>query len=159
MPVITLHTEINAPIERCFLLSLSVDLHKLSASQTHEEVVAGVRHGLMKLHEQVTWRAKHFGVRFNMTSAITAYECPTYFVSRMVKGPFKKLYHQHLFSEKDGKTLMTDIFELKAPFGFLGNLAEKWFLVSYMERFLITRNRILKQTAENSGWEDYVSGS
>lgn len=159
MPVITLHTEINAPIERCFLLSLSVDLHKVSASQTHEEAIAGVTHGIMKLHDEVTWQAKHFGIRFHMTSAVTAYEHPTYFVSRMMKGPFKKLYHQHLFSEKDGKTLMTDIFELQAPLGLLGNLAEKCFLVSYMERFLITRNRILKQTAENTCWEDYLSDS
>ncbi|HAA16376.1 MAG TPA: cell division protein, partial [Cytophagales bacterium] len=30
MPIIELETEIRAPIERCFLLSLSVDLHRIS---------------------------------------------------------------------------------------------------------------------------------
>ena len=42
MPTIELKTKINAPIERCFLLSLSVDLHQLSTAETNE--VAGEQH-------------------------------------------------------------------------------------------------------------------
>ncbi len=156
MAVITLHTKIDAPINRCFLLSLSVDLHKASVAQTHEKVVAGVMHGLMKLNDSVTWQAKHFGFTLTMTSKIATYNRPGYFVSQMVKGPFKKLYHERLFSEKDGKTIMTDIFELEAPLGFLGNLAEKWFLVAYMRRFLELRNQFIKQTAESNSWRTYL---
>lgn len=158
MPVITLHTEINAPVERCFLLSLSVDLHKQSAFQTQEDAIAGVTHGLMKLHDSVTWQASHFGLRFKMTSRIAVYEEPVYFVSEMVKGPFKKLYHQHLFSEKEGKTIMTDVFDLQAPLGILGKLAEKWFLLKHMERFLKQRNQVIKQTAESDQWKGYLEG-
>ena len=47
MQTITLDTRIAAPSGRCFLLSLSVDLHKASAKQTGEEAIAGVTHVLI----------------------------------------------------------------------------------------------------------------
>ncbi len=75
MPTITLTTPItSAPIERCFLLSLSVDLHTISTKKTNERAIAGVTSGLMKLNDTVTWRAKHFGIYQNLTSKITVYE-------------------------------------------------------------------------------------
>ena len=83
-----------------------------------------------------------------MTSQIAAYEPPHYFVSEMIKGPFKKLYHQHLFREENGKTIMTDLFEFQAPLGFLGKVAEKCFLVTYMKKFLLMRNAYIKSLAE-----------
>jgi hypothetical protein len=77
MTTIELNTLIDAPIERCFLLSLSVDLHQISTEQTNERAIAGVTSGLMKLNDVVTWRAKHFGIYQNLTSKITAYDSPT----------------------------------------------------------------------------------
>ena len=133
MPVIELHTTINAPAEACFLLSLSVDVHRESVASTGETVVAGISSGQMKLHDTVTWQARHLGLKLQMTSWIAAYERPVYFVSEMVKGPFKKLYHQHLFKEHQGQTIMTDLFEFQAPLGALGKLAETCFLVAYMK--------------------------
>lgn len=156
MPVIQLSTTINAPIERCFLLSLSVDLHKASVAQTNETAVAGVTKGLMNLHDTVTWQARHFGFNLQMTSHIPVYQKPDFFVSEMLKGPFKKLHHQHRFTQTNGQTIMTDIFELQAPLGILGKLAERLFLVSYMKRFLIIRNRYLKQVAESDAWKKYL---
>jgi ligand-binding SRPBCC domain-containing protein len=156
MPVIELTTTINAPIERCFLLSLSVDLHKASVSQTKETAIAGITNGIMNLHDTVTWLANHFGFRLTMTSKIADYNKPTYFISEMVKGPFKKLHHQHVFKEVGNQTIMTDVFELEAPLGVLGKLAEKLFLVNYMKRFLIIRNSYLKQTAEGNNWQKFL---
>ncbi len=80
---------------------------------------------MMKLQDTVTWQATHFGINFNMTSAIPVLKEPNYFVSQMIKGPFKKLYHQHLFEEKNNQTIMTDIFEFEAPYGMLGKVVEK----------------------------------
>ena len=42
MSVIKLDTQINAIPEICYKLSLNVDLHKLSASKTHEYIVDGI---------------------------------------------------------------------------------------------------------------------
>ena len=51
MATITINTIINAPIQRCFELSTSIDLHKISASKTKEEAIGGITEGLIKLDE------------------------------------------------------------------------------------------------------------
>jgi ligand-binding SRPBCC domain-containing protein len=153
MPTITLKTKINAPMERCFLLSLSVDLHKLSTAETNETAIAGVTNGLMKLGDVVTWRAKHLGIYQNLTSKIIEYRYPNYFVSEMVKGAFSKLHHQHIFDSEGNETIMTDIFMFKAPLGILGELFSKLFLVNYMKKFLIKRNDTIKAVAEGDQWK------
>lgn len=151
MALIEIHTTIDAPADVCFMLSLSVDVHQESVASTHEKAIAGITSGAMKLHDTVTWRARHFSLSMTMTSQIAAYERPHYFVSEMVKGPFKKLYHQHLFKEQNGKTVMTDLFELQAPLGFLGKVAETCFLLAYMKKFLLMRNAYIKDLAEKQG--------
>jgi len=156
MANIELKTTINAPIERCFLLSLSVDLHQLSTEETNERAIAGVTSGIMKLNDTVTWRAKHFGVYQNLTTKITAYHSPTFFVSEMVKGAFKKMHHQHLFERKENETVMTDIFVVEAPFGILGRLFTKVILKEYMKGFLIKRNNTIKQIAEGNEWKKII---
>ena len=48
MPKIELTTYINSSIEMCFDLSTSIDLHKLSTSDTQEQAIAGTKTGLIK---------------------------------------------------------------------------------------------------------------
>jgi len=55
MSKITLETKINAPIQICYDLSLSVDLHQLSTAKTGEHIVSGVKDGVMKLGGCVIW--------------------------------------------------------------------------------------------------------
>jgi hypothetical protein len=78
MPKIELLTEINAPIEKCFDLARSIELHIESTKQTGERAIAGKTSGLIGLNETVTWRAKHFGTWQNLTSKITEYNYPNY---------------------------------------------------------------------------------
>jgi ligand-binding SRPBCC domain-containing protein len=148
MPILILKTLLNAPIAVCFDLARSIDLHVQSMERSGEQAIAGKKKGLISLHESVTWRAKHFGIYFTMTSKITAMEQPNFFIDEMTKGPFKKLRHQHLFKTIGTQTEMTDIFEFEAPFGILGKLVEQLFLKSYMEKLLIERNEVLKGEAE-----------
>lgn len=148
MALIEIHTSIDAPADVCFMLSLSVDVHQESVASTHEKAIAGITSGTMTLHDTVTWQARHFGLNLTMTSRIAVYERPHYFVSEMIKGSFKKLYHQHIFREENGKTIMTDLFEFQAPLGFLGKVAEKCFLLTYMKKFLLMRNAYIKASAE-----------
>ena len=157
MPRIELNTEIDAPINVVFDLSRSIDFHMKSTEQTGEKAIGGKTSGLIGLNESVTWRAKHFGVTQNLTSKITVMQRPDIFVDEMTKGAFKWFCHQHLFLEDNGKTLLVDIFEFESPYGFLGKMANRLFLKSYMERLLIERNKHLKEIAENGKWKEYVS--
>jgi ligand-binding SRPBCC domain-containing protein len=148
MPKIELLTKINAPIEKVFDLSRSIDLHIESTKQTGERAIAGCTSGLIELGETVTWRAKHFGIWQNLTSKITAYNCPTFFADEMVSGTFKSFRHEHHFSTVDNHTLMKDIFVFESPFGMVGRLFNWLVLKRYMASLLVERNRVIKETAE-----------
>ncbi len=148
MPAIELHTHINAPIEKVFDLARSIDLHIQSTKQTGEQAIAGRTSGLIGLGETVTWRAKHFGIWQGLTSKITVYNYPTFFADEMVKGAFKSFRHEHYFSVEGKGTLMRDVFVFESPFGIVGRLFNWLILKRYMTRFLLERNRVIKETAE-----------
>lgn len=157
MPVINLKTKINAPIERVFDLARSIDLHTKSASESNEEAIGGRTSGLINLDETVTWRAKHFGVRQTLTSKITIFERPFHFRDSMLRGIFKRIDHDHFFEKIEGGTLMRDKFDYDAPLWILGNLADILFLEKYMTKFLIERNRLIKEIAESEKWKEFIS--
>jgi len=146
-------TVIAAPIELCFDLARSVEVHLAGNVHGGEQAVAegGVTTGLVGLGERVTWRARHFGVRQRLTSEITALERPTYFRDVMIRGAFHSMEHDHHFRAlSSGQTEMRDVFRFAAPWGLLGRVAEAWVLRSYMGNLLAERNAALKQTAEAS---------
>lgn len=145
---IELRTRINASISECFDLSRSIDLHIRSMNDSNEKAVGGKTSGLIYLGEHVTWQAKHFGLKFKLTSLITEMENPHQFTDEMINGPFKYMKHQHIFREVDDQTEMTDIFEFEAPFGFIGLMVEKLILKTYLTNLLEKRNLVIKQTAE-----------
>jgi ligand-binding SRPBCC domain-containing protein len=148
MPIIRLETFIDASLERCFDLSLSIDLHRHSVAHTHERPIAGVTSGVMKLGDTVTWEAVHFGIKQHLTSKITAYERPYRFTDEMIQGAFQEMTHLHEFVPQPPGTLMIDLFTFRAPLGILGRLAEMLILTRYMKGLLLTRNKSLKQGAE-----------
>lgn len=151
-------TLIAAPVERCFDLARSVEVHVLGNDHFGEQAVAlgGVTSGLIGLGERVTWRAKHFFVRQELESEITAYERPDYFQDRMLRGAFRSMEHDHFFCEVDGGTEMRDVFRFAAPLGMLGRVAEVLVLRRYMSKLLQERNRVIKEVAEGGEWEKYL---
>jgi ligand-binding SRPBCC domain-containing protein len=155
---IELITHVSAPPERCFDLARSVDLHTHSTAATGERAVGGVTRGLLGPGQEVTWRARHFGVWQTLTSRITEYDRPRYFRDTMVRGAFRRFDHDHHFEpDGGGGTLMRDVFDYAAPLGPLGRLAEWLFLTRYMRRFLAERSRQVKTAAESADWTRYVA--
>lgn len=141
----TLVTEAPVAAETLFDASLSIDTHVESMSASGEQAVAGVTTGQIGLGETVTWRARHFGIWFTMTSRISALERPERFVDQQVSGPFRSFRHEHLFETiecADGpRTRMTDVITLAAPVG--GRVVESLILVPYLRRLIRSRNEHL----------------
>jgi ligand-binding SRPBCC domain-containing protein len=156
MSSILLETQINATPEICYQLSLSVDLHQVSTSKTGEYIVGGVREGILKLGDTVTWKAKHFGIWQTLTTKITEEKQYDYFVDEMLQGAFKSMKHEHQFIENEAGTLMKDIFIFTSPLGFLGKIFNFLILENYMKRFLIERNQAIKAIAESEQWKKFV---
>jgi ligand-binding SRPBCC domain-containing protein len=154
---IQLETRIAAPARRCFFLALSIDLHVKSTAGTREQAVAGVTTGLIHNGESVTWQGRHFGLMLKHTSTITQYEPPKFFQDVMTAGMFKTFEHDHRFHEQDDETVMRDELRFSAPLGVLGFLVERLVLRTYLTRFLLERNKFVKQVAESEMWRDYLS--
>ena len=155
-------THIEAPIERCFDLARSVEVHLAGNVHFGEQAVAksGVISGLIDLHQRVTWRARHFGISQNLTSEITVMESPTYFQDTMIHGAFRSMQHDHHFRTlPSGTTEMKDIFRFAAPLPLLGRIAEITVLRRYMRNLLHERNVVIKQIAESSEWQRYLPHS
>jgi len=156
MPTIELATSIAAPVERVFDLARSIDLHTNSTSSTRERAVAGVTSGLIGLGQDVTWRARHFGVWQPLTVRVTLFERPTHFADAMLRGAFRSMEHHHYFEQSGSGTTMRDVLSFQSPLGILGRIANFLFLTRYMKSFLIERNRVIKTTAESDDWNQYI---
>lgn len=157
MPKIEIKTIIKAKRAIVFDLSRSIDLHKISTERTKEKAIGGVVSGLIGNGESVTWQAKHFGVYQKLTSKITVFNRPEYFADEMQRGVFKSFKHQHHFKEKQGETILLDVFEYTSPFGILGRLADILFLENYMKKFLMERNKVIKEFAESTRWKKVLN--
>jgi ligand-binding SRPBCC domain-containing protein len=148
MTTITIVTTIRAIPERCFDASRDLDLHLESMGHTGERAVAGRTSGLIELGEQVTWEARHFGIRQRFTSAITAYDRPNHFQDAMVRGAFFSFVHDHYFEPCEEGTRMTDVLAFRSPFGVLGTIVDRFVMTAYLTRLLTKRNEVVKAALE-----------
>jgi hypothetical protein len=153
-------TVIRAPMQRCFDLARSVEIHLLSNVHSGEHALAtgGITSGLVGLNGEVTWRARHFGVWQNLTSRTTELRAPEFFQVTMVRGIFRVMQADHMFRPRpDGATEMIDHFRIAAPLPVLGLIAEQMFLRRYMRALLLERNAVIKRVAESEEWRQYLS--
>lgn len=152
-------TEIAAPPDIVFDLSLDIDEHLGSMADSGERAVGGVTSGKIGLGEEVTWRARHFRIPFTMTSRVTALDRPHRFVDEQTRGPFRRFHHEHLFEVTDGGTRMVDNISFGAPFGPIGRATEMLVLGSYLRHLIEVRGEYLRGVAESTSSTDDSNGS
>ncbi len=147
---IVLYTSIKAPMQTVFDCARSIDIHQLSTAKTLEKAIAGRTNGLCELGDEITWRAKHFGIYQKLSVKITKFNAPFYFQDQMLKGAFSFMQHDHYFEEEEGITVMKDVFCYGVPYGLAGKLFNRVVLQKYMTDFLKTRNQVIKEVAEKT---------
>jgi ligand-binding SRPBCC domain-containing protein len=140
---IHLETLVAAPLETTFDLARDIDFHQRSMAYTGERAIAGRTSGPIGAGETVTWRARHLGLKWTMTSRITEFDPPDRFVDEQVSGPFAAIRHEHRFEAKPTGTLMIDDWRHTAPFGILGKVADLLVLRRLMTDLLRKRNAAL----------------
>ncbi|WP_208020931.1 SRPBCC family protein [Verrucosispora sioxanthis] len=112
---------IDAAPSAVFDLTLDVDVHAASLPASGETATTSTGRRQLALGDEVTFHARHLGLRWHMTSRVTAYERPYRFVDEQTQGPFRSLRHEHQFQDVNGvRTQMTDRMTVTAPFGPLG---------------------------------------
>jgi ligand-binding SRPBCC domain-containing protein len=156
MPKIHLTTFIQAPPDRVFDLCRNVDVHKQSMAKYNEVTVAGTQFGMVEKDDTVTWKAKHFFKTRMLRSKITSMKKPEMFVDEQLEGDFKELKHEHHFKPCENGTIMIDLFHFETPYGGIGKLVNKTYLIRYMKKLLEQRNKQIKEIAESDRWKKFI---
>lgn len=148
MPVLVLHTFIDAPAEAFFDLMRDIRLHTETTAQTNEKAVAGVTDGKIGLGQSVTFESTHFGMRQRLTVKVVEFDRPRLFVDEMIEGRFKAFKHIHEFEPVDGGTRMKDTLIWSLPLGIIGAIVDKLLLKRHLLNLVTKRNARLKEIAE-----------
>ena len=145
---------INAPIERCFLLSTNIELVGKTLGM---KPIEGKTSGLIVANDKLLWAGWKFGLPQMHESVITRYERPSFFQDTMERGRFKRYQHEHYFYEMDERTVLNDKVRFTMPLGIVGRLVGRFVLVPYISRRLRRRLVLLRKVAENrKEWRKYL---
>lgn len=82
----------------------------------------------IELGTEIDYRISVHGIPMRWRSLIADWQPESQFVDIQLKGPYALWHHTHLFEDKDGGTLMTDIVRYKVPMGWLGQVVAGWFV-------------------------------
>lgn len=148
MATFALETVIRAAPSAVFEVSLDPALHVDSMARYGETMVAGPTSGIFTEGATVTWRARHFGLPFHLTTVVFDIDPPHRFCDRQVRGPFGDFHHEHEFLEHPEGTLMRDTITFRSPFGPIGALVDRLFMREYMRRLISERNAAVTVSAE-----------
>lgn len=141
-------TVIDAPPAVVFGLALDMEVHARSFAASDETAVTSTGSMVLGLGDEVTFRARHFGLPWRMTSRVTALDAPTRFVDEQVRGPFAFMRHEHVFAAHGGATRMVDRVAFAAPAGIVGRAVEQVVLRRYLTALVTRRADHLKSIAE-----------
>ncbi len=140
MASFTLERVVPAALAEVFDISRDVDLHLASQGGRGERVVAGTSSGRLGEGGQVTWSARHFGIRFRMASIVYDVDRPRLFRDRQIRGPFASFQHTHEFLPHPGGTLMRDEIVFRSPFGPFGRLVDRLVMRRHLIKVITERN-------------------
>lgn len=148
MPIIKHEISIHVPIQVCFDLARTVEVHAGKTLLTKQLAIDGVTFGLMERGDFVTWETSHLGMKQKFTSQIVEMVKPNSFTDTMIHGAFHSFTHTHEFIEWGTETIMKDTVSFKSPLGILGKIADHLFLEKYMSHFIARHAQKVKRVAE-----------
>lgn len=158
MFVVSDRIHVNAPIERCFLLSTNLELVKHSLKMTLVPRQSTRTSGLVEGGDRLMWKGWAFGLPHRHETVISKYERPNFFQDTMARGRFKRFEHDHFFTEIGGRTLLNDKIRFSLPFGILTRPLGRFVVTPYVSRLLRHRLELLKRVAESDEWKRYLPG-
>jgi ligand-binding SRPBCC domain-containing protein len=145
---------IDAPIDRCFLLSTNIEL----VGRTYGmKPIEGKLNGMFVAEDRLVWAGWKFGFPQMHESYVTQFEPPSFFQDTMGRGRFKRYQHDHYFYEMNHRTVLNEKIRFTMPLGFVGHIVGKFVLVPYLSKRLRRRLSLLKRVAENGKeWSKYL---
>ena len=85
------------------------------------------------------------GVKLEWVTEITQVNPKKFFIDEQRRGPYSIWHHEHHFKEVDGSVEMHDKLYYQVPFGFVGSLADLFFVQNKVKQiFSFREKRILE---------------
>jgi ligand-binding SRPBCC domain-containing protein len=107
--------------------SKAENLNKLTPSNLHFKILSPLP-VKMQPGTLIDYQLRLMGVPFKWQTEITVWEPPHRFIDIQKKGPYKLWIHEHIFEEKEGKTIMYDLIEYKFPGGIFESFIHHFFV-------------------------------
>lgn len=145
---------VRAPIERCFLLSTSLEI---VAQELGMRAVRGRTSGLVIANDTVRWEGWRLGLPQFHESLIGEFEPPVFFRDRMIAGRFARFEHDHAFSQQGNGVLLRDEVRFTMPWGWSGDLIGQWVMVRDIRGLMKRRFARIRRIAESEEWRKYLS--
>jgi ligand-binding SRPBCC domain-containing protein len=156
MFVVSDRIHVNAPIERCFLLSTSLELVRQSLKFQLVGGQSSRATGLVEGGDRLMWQGWALGMPQRHESLISRYERPNFFQDTMLRGRFKRFQHDHSFTEIGGRTLLNDKVRFSLPLGVVTRPLGRLVVTPYVAGLLRHRLELLKRVAESEEWKQYL---
>jgi len=85
------------------------------------------------------------GITVDWMTEITHVKEKEYFIDEQRFGPYALWHHQHHFKDVDGGVLMTDIVNYAMPYGFIGRIANNWFVEKKVKSIFEFREKAIEE--------------
>jgi ligand-binding SRPBCC domain-containing protein len=95
---------------------------------------------------QIRWH----GIPMRWMTEIRSWDPPNGFVDVQLRGPYRHWEHTHTFQASEGGTLMRDVVNYVLPFGYLGQLAQAWFVKGDLETIFDYRATKVSETMKKA---------
>ena len=136
-------TSINKPLDEVFaFFSKAENLNKLTPSELQFEILTPSPIA-MKKGSLIDYRIKLSGIPFKWKTEICEWNPPYKFADQQLKGPYAKWYHEHIFSEEDGKTIMIDKITYLSKGWILAPLLHFLFVDKRVKEIFTYREKVL----------------
>ncbi|MBL7883349.1 MAG: SRPBCC family protein [Bacteroidia bacterium] len=128
MHILKRETIINKPIQEVFdFFSKAENLNKITPPNMNFKILTPLPIQ-MKKGTLIDYRIKVNSIPFKWKTEITDWNPPFRFIDTQLKGPYNTWIHEHIFEERDEKTIMMDIVQFKSPGWFLEPIIHLLFI-------------------------------
>lgn len=142
--------DVAAPVERLWAFHERPDAFRL-LQPPWDRVDVLVPPRSLEVGTRVEVRAWIGPIPTRIVAEHVAYERGRMFADRMVQGPFRSWYHQHIFEAREGGgSRLTDDIEYELPLGWLGRTFGAGIALRRLERTFEHRHRITREICEET---------
>jgi len=136
-------TVIDTPMDEAFaFFSQAENLGLITPAAMRFEIQGGVP--AIAKWATIDYRLRVGPIPIRWRTRIAEWEPPHCFIDLQESGPYRCWWHKHTFSDQGNRTIMEDHVYYAPPFGALGRLANRWFIVPTLRQIFGYRSDVIR---------------